>query len=80
MFNSYFEINVSLHGRHYFATHPRSIQSAAALLNVYTDFEARFPASEGYVLGVTYHPSTAYGVKVDTKTSTVINSIDDYIK
>lgn len=80
MFNSYYEINVSLNGRHYFATHPRSIQSERDLLKVYADFEKKFPKKDGYELGVTYHPSTAYGVKVNTNANQVINSIDDYLK
>lgn len=46
MFNSYFEINVSLNGRHYFATHPRSIQYQSDLVKICADFEKRFPVHD----------------------------------
>lgn len=46
-----YEINVSLNGRHYFATHPRSLRDGDSEDNAVTvaqNLRDRFPASEGY--------------------------------
>lgn len=44
----WYEINVSLNGRHYFATAERSIKSEADARAIYASFQKRFPASEGF--------------------------------
>ena len=49
-----YEINVSLHGYHFFATHERSIVNTSKLKEVYKVFEEKFPKSEGYEITVTY--------------------------
>lgn len=49
-----YEINVSLHGQHFFATHERSIVSTHKLKEVYGVFKEKFPESEGYEISVTY--------------------------
>lgn len=46
----YYEINVSLNGRHFFATDKRSITTKRALKEVYTVFKEKFPQEEGYEL------------------------------
>ena len=46
----YYEINVSLNGRHFFATDKRSITTKRALKEVYTVFKEKFPHEEGYVI------------------------------
>ena len=73
----YYEINVALHGRHYFATAPRSIQDNEKLLQVYGDIRARFPFAEGYTLSVTYDPEVRYGVHVDLEKGAVHNEYRD---
>lgn len=50
----YYEINVSLNGRHLFATDKRSITTKRALKEVYTVFKEKFPNEEGYELLVSY--------------------------
>jgi hypothetical protein len=50
---SYYEINVSQHGRHFFATAPRSCRILQEARQVYSALRSRFPASEGYELSVT---------------------------
>ena len=50
----YYEINVSLNGKHFFATHERSIDSKSQLEKVYKVFKEKFPVSEGYQLSVTH--------------------------
>lgn len=49
----YYEINVSLNGRHFFATAPRSITTYAELKKVLPVIIEKFPASEGYVIMLT---------------------------
>ena len=49
----YYEINVSLNGKHLFATAERSITSKQKMEEMYKLFEQKFPKSEGYTLDVT---------------------------
>ena len=49
----YYEINVSLNGKHLFATAERSITSKSQMEEVYELFQQKFPKSEGYTLDVT---------------------------
>lgn len=49
----YYEINVSLNGRHFFATAERSITSKTQMEEMYNLFLEKFPESEGYKLDVT---------------------------
>lgn len=49
----YYEINVSLNGKHLFATDKRSITTNRALKEVYEVFKKKFPHEEGYELLVT---------------------------
>ena len=49
----YYEINVSLNGKHLFATAERSISNRWELDKVYHIFKEKFPESEGYEMSVT---------------------------
>lgn len=49
----HYEINMSRHGWHIFATHPRSLTSLAQAAKVYVMLTNAFPASEGFVITVT---------------------------
>lgn len=49
-----YEINVSLNGQHFFATHERSIVSERKLKEVYKVFKEKFPEKDGYEINVTY--------------------------
>lgn len=49
----HYEINVSLNGRHLFATHERSLTTEADAKALFQDFTIRFPASEGYAVRCT---------------------------
>ena len=49
----YYEINVSLNGRHLFATAERSIADYNKAKEMYKLFMEKFPQSEGYELTVT---------------------------
>jgi hypothetical protein len=49
----YYEINVSLNGKHYFATSERSITNDRQLVIIFKDFYKKFPKKEGYHISVT---------------------------
>jgi hypothetical protein len=61
----YYEINVSLNGKHFFATADRSIGSTYELKKVLPVIVAKFPESEGYNVSVTYHENVGHGVDID---------------
>ena len=50
----YYEINVSLHGRHLFATAPRSAKTKDDMNNIMRVFKKKFPEEEGFKIFVTY--------------------------
>ena len=50
----YFEINVSLNGKHFFATAERSITNNLKAEKVYNVFKEKFPEEEGYQIDITY--------------------------
>lgn len=47
-----YEINVSLNGKHFFATHERSIRTTWELTKVLNVFKEKFPPEEGYKITV----------------------------
>lgn len=52
---SHYEINVSRMGRHYFATHARSLTgSKQKALEMLAEIRTRFPAHEGFEATLSY--------------------------
>jgi hypothetical protein len=51
---SHYEINVSLHGRHLFATAERSCVTEAQAREVYAELSRRFSPAEGFEISVTF--------------------------
>lgn len=49
----YYEITVSINGRHLFATAERSIIAEWQLKNIYEVFKRKFPKNEGYKISIT---------------------------
>ena len=60
-----YEINVSKNGKHYFATHDRSLPYTKEAEEAFKDFKTRFPLEEGFEVTITYYPKTAYGCHID---------------
>lgn len=60
---SHYEINVSLHGRHLFATHPRSARDKRDMEILRGQFRARFPESEGFRVTVTHWKASGQTVE-----------------
>lgn len=48
----YFEINVSLNGRHFFATSERSLRTLSEAQTVYRELKKAFPDNKGYSVTV----------------------------
>lgn len=59
----YYEINVALNGRHFFATHDRSLNTWNKAMEVWNVFVKKFPRSEGYEVTMTEKKVT--GQKID---------------
>lgn len=57
-----YEINVSLNGRHFFATHERSITNSSELKKVFKVFVEKFPESDGYKISVTRKECTYFSI------------------
>lgn len=64
-----YEINVSLNGKHLFATHERSLKCDGDLKRCLKIFLEKFPKSEGYKISVQYIEH--YGTNIN---------IDDFMK
>lgn len=47
-----FEINVARNGKHFFATHERSLRTLSDAENVYEELCKRFPEDEGFLVTV----------------------------
>lgn len=71
-----YEINVAKDGKHYFATHERSLTGQSEAEAAFKDFQKRFPESEGFSLTISYRPGTSYGCYLDEDG----NLINGYIK
>ena len=60
-----YEINVSLNGKHFFATHERSITNIWKLQDVLPIFMEKFPEEEGYKITVTEWQKTGKHMSVE---------------
>lgn len=54
----YYEFNISLNGKHLFATAERSAQTMNKVYKLLKVFKEKFPAEEGYKIDVTYWEKT----------------------
>ena len=61
----YYKINVSLNGKHLFATAKESITTPWRLKEVYNIFMEKFPESEGYKISITKWEEI--GKEIDTE-------------
>lgn len=61
----YYEINVALNGKHFFATDKRSINNKNKLEEVYKVFKEKFPKEEGYDILVTYYETIGKHINME---------------
>ena len=71
-----YEINVAKDGKHYFATHERSLTDTKVAENALKDFQKRFPVEEGFSISISYRTGTSYGCYLDEDG----NLINGYLK
>ena len=65
----YYEINVALHGKHFFATDKRSITTERALKEVYRVIKEKFPVEEGYDILVSQTETTGKYIDMEQEFS-----------
>lgn len=63
----YYEITVSINGRHLFATAERSIIAKWQLDIIYDIFKRKFPAEEGYKISITKWEKTGKFIEMEDK-------------
>lgn len=56
----YYEINVALNGKHFFATHKRSVTSDIELNKLVLIFAIKFPEDEGYEISISLDRQEQY--------------------
>lgn len=61
----YYEINVSLNGKHLFATAERSIKDKYDLEKVYNVFKEKFSEEDGYEITITYWETIGRNIEID---------------
>lgn len=60
----YYRVNVSLRGRHVFATAPESIHDQETLVAVVAKLRSAFTPAEGYAVSATHVTTTSHNVEV----------------
>ncbi len=55
---NHYVMNVSLNGRHWFATAPHSIKTFEKAFELYSNFKQKFPVNMGYKVTCTYWQGT----------------------
>ena len=61
----YYEINVALNGKHFFATGERSITNRNRLEDIVKVFVEKFPESEGYEISVSRWQNSGKNIDID---------------
>ena len=61
----YYEINVALDGKHFFATHERSVTNRNKLENIVKVFVEKFPESEGYEISVSKWQNNCKNIDIE---------------
>lgn len=61
----YYEINIALNNKHFFATAERSITNEIKLKEVYNVLKEKFPESEGYTISVTKFETIGHHVNME---------------
>lgn len=63
----YYEINVALNGKHFFATAERSITNKWKLKEVYNVIKEKFPQEDGYDISVTLYETVGKFVDMESE-------------
>ncbi len=71
----YIEFNISLNGKHFFATHERSCTYSTSAEAVKKVLLEKFPESEGYKVSASLNPQRSYGLDLDKDMSWEVNRV-----
>ena len=71
----YIEFNVSLNGKHFFATHERSCTNSIDANKLKKVLQEKFPESEGYYITASINPQRSYSIDLNENISTQISNI-----
>ena len=71
----YIEFNISLNGRHFFATHERSCTDSNSADKVKKVLLEKFPESEGYKVTASMNPQRGYGIDLSKDISGEVNRV-----
>lgn len=63
----YYEINIALNGKHFFATAERSITNKWKLKEVYDVLKEKFPQEEGYDISITYYETVGKSIDMESE-------------
>lgn len=69
------EFNISLNGRHFFATDERSCTDSSKADEVKKVLLEKFPESEGYNVTATMNPQRGYGIDLSKDTAWEVNRV-----
>lgn len=71
----FIEFNISLNGKHFFATAERSCTNSAQAEEVKKVLLEKFPKSEGYEITAYLNPQTKYGLDISKEMSLEVNRV-----
>lgn len=61
----YYEVNIAKGGKHFFATHKRSITTVQELKNVYSELSKVFNPDNGYTMMITLYSTRGEPIDPD---------------
>ena len=71
----YIEFNVSLNGKHFFATHERSCTDSNKAGELKKVLLTKFPKSQGYRVTASMSPQRSYGLDLDKDMAWEVNRV-----
>ncbi len=71
----YIEFNISLNGKHFFATHERSCTDSSKAEEVKKVLLEKFPENEGFKVTATVYPQRGYGIDLDKDMAWEVNRV-----
>lgn len=75
----YIEFNITLNGKHFFATDKRSCTDSTKAIELKKVLFKKFPKSEGYKITASFNPQRYYGmdlnVRMDKEVDRILTSL-----
>lgn len=71
----YIEFNISLNGKHFFATNERSCRNSEEAEKLSKVLLEKFPKLEGYQVSASLNPQKSYGIDLNKDIAVEVNNI-----